>query len=386
MKIALIGPVYPYRGGIAHYTTMLYNALRDRKHSVLMISFKRQYPRWLFPGRSDKDPSEHPLLVKDAQYWIDSINPISWLTTFYRIQQYQPDILILQWWTTFWTPSFFTLLYLYRHAFSQSPVIMFIHNIVPHENRPWDSLFSQIVLSLSTHHFVHSEQDRDSLLRLVPHAQVLTINFPPYHGIIPQKYPKHVARSLIGISADSKVILFFGLVRPYKGLKYLLQAMPHLLHDIPSLQLLIVGEFWENKRKYTNQIERLGLSNHVVIIDRYIRNEEISLYFNAANVLILPYLHTSHSAVLQIAFETGLPVIASNVGGLRESIKNGVNGLLVKPGDSSSLTQAITYYFQKELEPIMRDNITKARNVTSWDNVVKHIESIFQERGKHGNT
>lgn len=377
MRIALIGPVYPYRGGIAHYTTELYRVLRGHDHEVLMVSFKRQYPRWLYPGGNDRDPSESPFIIKEACYWIDSVNPFTWLTTLWRIRQYRPDLLVVQWWTTFLAPCFLTLLYLYRQVSSWSPVLAFCHNVLPHETSWWDSILTKAVLSLPTHHIVHSQEDKNRLLRLVPYAVVRVVEFPPYHAFASLICERAQARYMLGLDQECPVLLFFGFVRPYKGLEYLIRAVHHVRRYIP-IHLLIVGEFWENKRRYLRQIEELGLSQYVTIVDRYVRNEEIGIYFGAANVVVLPYLETSQSAVLKIAFAMGVPVIASDVGGLRESVRDGVNGLLVRPGDSASLAYAILRYFRDGLEPKMRQNVLEGQGVDLWEKIVAEIERLSQ--------
>ncbi len=375
MKFVLVGPVYPYRGGIAHYTTMLCRALREHGHEVLMVSFKRQYPRWLYPGGSDKDPSESPFIIKEAYYWIDSVNPFTWLTTLWRIRQYRPDLLVVQWWTTFLAPCFLTLLYLYRRVSSGSPILAFCHNVLPHEARWWDSILTKVVLSLPTHHIVHSQEEKNRLLRLVPYAVVRVVEFPPYHAFASLIRERAQARYMLGLDQECPVLLFFGFVRPYKGLEYLIRAVHHVRRYIP-IHLLIVGEFWENKQRYLRQIEEMGLSQYVTIVDRYVRNEEIGIYFGAANVVVLPYLETSQSAVLKIAFAMGVPVIASDVGGLRESVRDGVNGLLVRPGDSASLAYAILRYFRDGLEPKMRQHILEGQGVDLWEKIVADIERL----------
>lgn len=383
MRIALIGPIYPYRGGIAHYTAELHQALREHNHEVLMISFKRQYPKWLYPGRSDKDPSEKAFAVKDAHYWIDSINPITWLTTLRRIQQYKPDLLVVQWWTTFWAPCFLALLYLYRRLSPHSTILNLCHNVLPHEGHWWDFALAKAVLSLPTHHIVHSLEDKRRLLSLVPNARVYVVEFPPYNNFASLRCERSRARGLLGLDQECFVLLFFGFVRPYKGLEYLIRALHHAVGQVKCLHLLIVGEFWEDRHKYIKLIEELGLTSRVTIIDRYVRNEEIGVYFGAADAVVLPYLETSQSAVVQIAFAMGVPVIASDVGGLRESIRNGVTGLLVKPGDSIALAHAILRYIRDGLEFNMRQHITERQEADRWGSILAKIEALSWNYSNH---
>lgn len=382
MRIALIGPVYPYRGGIAHYTAELYWALRKHNHEVLMVSFKRQYPRWLYPGRDDKDPSQRPPIAEEAHYWIDSVDPVTWLTAFWRIRRYGPDLLVVQWWTTFLAPCFLGLLYLYRRAFPGFPVLALCHNVLPHETHWLDSMLTRAVLSLATHHVVHSREDKARLLALLPHARVRVLEFPPYRSFASLRYERAQARHLLGLDQERPVLLFFGFVRPYKGLECLIRAVHRVTRHIP-VHLLVVGEFWEDKRKYVRQIQDMGLSSYVTIVDRYVPNEEVGLYFGAANVVVLPYLETSQSAVLQVAFEMGVPVIASDVGGLRESVRNGVDGLLVRPGDSAALACAILRFFRERLEPEMRRHILERQGVDRWGSIVAEIERVSRACASH---
>jgi len=310
MRIALIGPVYPYKGGIAHYTTMLYGALRKRDHDVLMVSFKRQYPRWLYPGRDDKDPSKKPLVVEDAKYWIDSLNPITWLTTFWRIRCYQPDVLVLQWWTTFWTPVWFTLGVLNR-LFLCRPLVYICHNVLPHESHWWDPWLTRMVLQWGSWLIVQSEEEFHRLGKLLPGKRASIVPHPTYDVLVGQKIPKEEARQHLGLPLDVPVLLFFGIVRKYKGLQDILAVMPEVRKRFGRVILLVVGEFWDEKRPYLEMIERLGIRELVIIEDRYIPNEEITWYFSAADVLVAPYRRVTGSGVMQIAHGLGMPVIST---------------------------------------------------------------------------
>lgn len=311
MKVVLVGPVYPYRGGIAHYTTMLYRAFLERGHNVLMISFKRQYPRWLYPGRSDRDPSKQPLVVEDAKYWIDSLNPFTWLATFWRIWHYKPDVIVLQWWTTFWAPTWLVIGIL-NYVFLRKPLLYICHNVLPHETRYWDRPLTKLTLRWGTRFVVQSAEEYKQLTELISPStsQIIVVPHPVYNMF--KKFPKQEARQRLGLPPDVPVLLFFGIVREYKGLKHILNALPEIRLRLGKVILMVVGEFWNNKDSYINLIERLGIADSVIIEDRYIPNEEVGLYFSAADALVVPYREITGSGVIGIAQDFGLPVIGPN--------------------------------------------------------------------------
>lgn len=372
MKVALVGPVYPYRGGIAHYTTLLARHLGE-KHLVEVISFRRQYPGWLFPGRSDKDTSQQPLLVEKVHYDLDPLDPVSWWHTAKRLSAIKPDLLVLQWWVTFWAPSFSCILFLFRH-WASSPVAILCHNVLPHETHWWDHLLAKTVLSLGTYHLVHSTQDRLRLLDLLPDARVTVLRFPAYGEVAVRRGSKREARCSLGVDPETPVLLFFGFVRPYKGLRYLLQAMATVCRHVAA-RLFVVGEFWDNKERYVKLISELALESQVTIIDRYVPNEELGLYLAAADVVVLPYVETSQSAAARLALDAGVPVIASRVGGLREMIADGVNGLLVEPCDAQSLARAIVHYFETGLRSHFEGNRCQCDDA-GWEEVVSVLEKL----------
>ncbi|MEM2046198.1 MAG: glycosyltransferase [Candidatus Methanomethyliaceae archaeon] len=374
MKVALVGPVYPYRGGIAHYTTMLYRALREHGHDVLMVSFKRQYPRWLYPGRSDKDPSKQPLVVEDAKYWIDSLNPFTWLTTFWRIRRYRPDVIVLQWWTTFWAPVWFVFGILNR-LFLKRPLLYICHNVLPHETHWRDSWLAQRVLQLGTRFIVQSEREKMRLMALMPRAEVIVVPHPVYDMFTDQKIPKNEARKRLGLPLDASVLLFFGIVRKYKGLEDLLAAIPEIRNRLGKVMLLVAGEFWEDKRYYLEKIERLGIGNSVIIEDRYIPNEEVGLYFSAADVLVAPYLQTTGSGVVRIAQGFGIPVIYALPPiefGDCPALENRTSA-----ANTYALVHKIVRFFtegQKESMAIKGELF----EATSWNHLVDAIVDLFE--------
>ncbi len=349
MRVALIGPVYPYRGGIAHYTTMLYRTLRERGHQVLMVSFRYQYPRWLFPGQSDVDPSEQPFRVEDAQYWLNSLNPLSWIWTFNRIRRYRPDVWVMQWWTTFWTPVWLTMTLLNAMA-KGGPVLFICHNVFPHESRRLDHALARLVLQRGDAFIVQSDAEKEKLEQLLVFPRIRVIPHPMY-DFFGKKLPKAKARRLLGLPETAVVLLFFGIIREYKGLKDALRALSRVHKHRGHVILIIAGEFWSDKGEYMKLIAELGLEDIVIIDDRYIPNEEVRLYFSAADALLAPYRTQTGSGVKSIARAYHVPVIESI-----EEIQDYLAGS----------AQVIRHHLD--------DSARRKRSDSGWEQIVRFIE------------
>lgn len=308
MRVVLIGPVYPYRGGIAHYTTLLARALRARNHQVLLVSFRRQYPGWLYPGKSDRDPSQ-PANPITAEFTLDPLSPASWKQARRQIAEFKPQQVIINWWTTFWGPAFANLAgWLRKDGY---PVTFLIHNVMPHEPKPWDRILARWALRSGSRHIVQSEGERQRLLKLLPEAHAILTSHPIYDMLAGHQFESGAARAKLGLSPDGIVLLIFGIVRQYKGLSVLLQAMAQ--PEMSSLKpaLLIAGEFWEDKSRYLEQARALGLSGQLKIDDRYIPDEEVPLYFSAADLLVASYTGGTQSGAVKMAMGFGLPAVVS---------------------------------------------------------------------------
>jgi len=373
MKVALVGPVFPYRGGIAHHTAMLYRALVTREHQVLLYSFKRQYPRWLFPGRTDRDPSA-PRLSAECEYTLDSLNPLTWWATARAIRTRRPDVLILQWWVPFFVPMWMLLAQVARRIGIK--VLFICHNVLPHEQRSWDVWLTRKTLGLGDGFVVHSQEEKARLLVLLPGRRVEAMPLPVFDMLVDQTMARDEARQRLGLPQEAPVLLFFGFVREYKGLRHLLEAVPAIRSELADVRLLVVGEFWQDKQSYLEQIERLGIGQSVTIVDQYVSNEEMPVYFAASDVAVLPYTHVTQSAVVQLAFGFGLPVITTRVGGLPEVVTEGETGLLVRPGDPALLADAVCHYFRYDLGREMRAQVKVASQKPTWDALVHIIEEV----------
>ena len=228
MKICLIGTTYPFRGGISHYTTLLYRHLK-KEHDVRFFAFKRQYPKWLFPGETDKDSSCNPIREDGVKNVLDSLNPITWLKVFLLTRRVKPELVIFPWWVSFWTPQFWTIITLIK-MFTRAQILFICHNVVEHESKTIDKISTRFVLRKGDYFIVHSKEDLENLKKMLPDIDVKQSFHPTYEVFQSELISKEEARRRLSIKGNT--ILFFGFVRPYKGLNYLIEAMPMIIEHL----------------------------------------------------------------------------------------------------------------------------------------------------------
>jgi glycosyltransferase involved in cell wall biosynthesis len=378
--IAVLGLTYPFRGGIAHYSTILVRELRRTYRQVRFLALSRQYPALLFPGTTQYDDSKTPI-VEDHDAIIDSINPLTWLRPAWRLKREAPDLVVIQWWHPFFGLAFGTIANLLT-LISNIKICFLCHNVLPHESTLFDKLLLKYAFCRVTYFIVHSEEDRANLLALRPDA-VVKHNVHPTYAVFGEfeRYEKDEARRILNLPLQKNVILFFGLIRQYKGLQYLIRAMPEVLRQI-DCTLLIAGEFYDAKEAYLALIAELGLEADIIVVDQYISNEQVSLYFCSSDVVILPYVEATQSGIVQIAYGLSIPVITTRVGGLPESVEDRKTGLLVEKESPDELAKAIIEYYTGGYEPTFRREIEKNATRFGWDAELRNLTSFLSETRK----
>jgi glycosyltransferase involved in cell wall biosynthesis len=342
------------------------------RHRVAFFSFTRQYPKLLFPGKTDIDPSLKTIEEQGVERILDSMNPYTWMKVAWKIIKSQQDILIIPWWVSFWAPQFWVISCLVK-IFSDTKIIFLCHNVVEHESTFLDKILTRVVLRKGDGFIVHSEEDKHNLLAMFPRARVQKTFHPTYDVFNMGNIDTNHVKKRLGI--DGNIALFFGFIRQYKGLKYLIQALPEVLSQV-KVTVLVVGEFWKDKEEYLHLIERLGIEDNVVIIDQYVPNEEVQDYFIAADLVVQPYVSATGSGIVQTAFAFNKPVVATEVGSLPEIIEDGITGYLVPPEDPKELARAVVEFFVERKSKEFAKNIEKAKYRFSWDRMVDCIEEL----------
>ncbi len=360
MRIVLIGPTKPFRGGIAHSNEMLLENL-SKKHEVKAISFSRLFPKILYPGKFQTENGRN-------SGTLDSISPFSWEEHRKEIERFSPDSVLFQWWTTFLTPC-----YTYLAAGAAGRKIAICQNVFPHKEgkatgikRAIDNALTKVFFSKMDKLVAMSHSDQRELRALFPKKNSGIYLEPVYglEGIKKGAIKRSEAKKALGLQGKN-VLLFFGFVRPYKGLQYLLQAMPKILQK-SNAHLLIVGEFWGDKARYLESLDTLDIGKHVTIIDRYVPDEEVPKYFVAADLLVLPYTSISESGVIRMAFNFNTPILSTNVGGNPDHIHDGVNGFLVNPHNADEIAEKAVEFFEKSMYQRLSKGMSEVKKELEW--------------------
>lgn len=376
-RIAIIGPAYPYRGGPAAVIAHLYELLAPRM-SVTVYNFSRLYPQLLFPGTRQEDISTYPIKPHPSERRIDSIAPHTWFATARAITAFAPDVVLLDWYQPFFGLCYGTILRRVRHR-STAPIIILAENVISHEGRRIDWWLTQRTFRYADAFIAFSDAVAHWLSTLYPRLPIGRAHLPLF--ITPESSPHHwtseTAKAALGLS-DQQVVLFFGYIRPYKGLATLIEAFAHC--RLENAQLLIVGECYEDPKRYRQLIATSGVADQIHWIAEYVPNEQVLLYYTAADVVVLPYHSGTQSGVQRIAFAFSKPVIVTDVGGIAEDVRAYNAGIVVPPADVEALSTAIRAILD---DPSLRDRYAagarRAATDTRFDRIVTIIEHLSSQ-------
>jgi len=371
VNLVIVGTAYPLRGGIAQYTALLSRALSGRGHHVRVLSFKRQYPSFLFPGKTQRDEGR-PLVPVRAEALLDSVSPLTWIRAFFRLKKMRPGAVIFQYWMPFFAPCYAALSFLSKR-FLGARILTLCHNILPHEKKPADTLLTRLGLRFSDRFIVQSGQVQEELLTVRPGAAYLKIPHPVYE-FFPPAMPKRKARDLLSVR-ETRVMLFFGYIRAYKGLRHLLAAMPSILKRM-RVRLLVCGEIYEGRDELFGLADRPGIRDRVSFHDRFIPNEDVAAFFCASDVVVLPYESATQSGIVQVAYHYDRPVIVTSVGGLPEMVPDGRTGFVVPPRDPEAIADAVMRFYSEKREAAFSRNIRIEKRKYSWDRMAEAVEAL----------
>jgi len=375
MKIILLGTAHPYRGGLASYNERLARQLISEGHDVQIFTFTLQYPKIFFPGKTQFTDNPAPDGIRITRL-LNSVNPLSWFKTGRKIRKENPDILLIKYWQPLMAPCFGTAARLAKkNRSAKTKVICIFDNIIPHEKKPFDRFLTGYFIRCIDGAIVMSHSVGEDLKIFRTDIPVLYNPHPLYdnYGDI---VPKEDAVKKLGLPEEYSFLLFFGFIRSYKGLDILLRAFGDKSLRKFRLKLLIAGEFYESDLPYRNLIRDLGLEDNVILFDRFIREDEVALFFSAADLVVQPYRSATQSGVTQIAYHFGNPMLVTDVGGLSEIVADGKCGYVVKP-EPEDVTAAIFDYFSNNRKSQFTEGVKQEKIKFTWNNMINSITEIY---------
>jgi glycosyltransferase involved in cell wall biosynthesis len=374
-KIILAGSAYPFRGGLAAFNERLCRELTDAGHDVEIYTFTLQYPPFLFPGKSQYSDSPPPAGLKIARK-VNSINPVNWFVVGNEIRKARPDLLLFKFWLPFMAPCFGTIA---RRAKGNgyTTVISILDNVIPHEKRIGDVAFTRYFLSSCDGFVTMSSAVTEELKQLVPHGPVVQHPHPLYDHF-GSLMDKEEAKHRLGLDPQFNYLLFFGFIRKYKGLDLAIRAMADTEIRTKNLKLIVAGEFYEDPAPYHELISQLGLQDRIILRTEFIPDDEVSKYFSAADLLVLPYRSSTQSGVTQIASHFNKPVIVTRVGGLPEFVEDSITGFCTEP-NPSSIAGCILKFYAGAMEGKMSLAIEERKKKYSWNSFAEMLIKLYSD-------
>lgn len=333
----------------------LVESLKQR-FDITLINYSLLYPNFLFPGQTQFDNSTKPIKAPESERLINSINPLSWISTAKRIKELNADLVCFDWWNPFFGPCHRGISSLIRSKY-KGKMLWITENFISHEARSIDMLLTKLGLHHADLFLALSGKVEEDLQILSNGRKIFRNELPMFDYSLGQRYDQIEERKQLGIAPEDKVLLFFGYVRKYKGLDILLRSFPAIVKEHPTTKLLVVGEFYDSPDEYTAIAKETGMESRIIFVNKFIPNEEVGKYFAAADIVVQPYRSATQSGILNVAYSFGVPAVVTKVGGLEEYVENNVTGIVVEPNSTEAICEGVNRYYT------LRDSVNFPTNI-----------------------
>lgn len=375
MKIVVLGTAWPYRGGIALFNERLAREFQKENDEVITYTFTLQYPSFLFPGKTQYSEEPAPQGMNIVRK-VNSVNPFNWIKVGRELKKMAPDLIVIGFWLPFMAPCLGTIARIARKN-GKTRVVSVVHNIVPHEHRIGDKMFASYFCK-SVDGFVAMSDSVLNDLTLFDSVKPRVFCRHPLYDNFGEAVERNSALQELGLDSNNRYMLFFGLIRDYKGLDIMLKAYADSRLRQMGVKLIVAGEFYNNAEKYFELEKELGLEGEVIWHREFVPDSKVRYYFGAADIIVQPYKSATQSGVTQIAYHFEKPMIVTNVGGLAEIVPNGKAGYVVEP-DEREIADAIVDFFGNNRQEEFREGLLFEKKKYAWSNMTKSVRKAGEE-------
>lgn len=376
MQVVILGTAWPYRGGLAAFNERLAKQFVQEGHEVKVITFTLQYPSFLFPGKTQYSQESAPEGITIARE-VNSCNPLNWIKVGRQLKKQAPDILISCYWMAFFAPCYGVIQRIVRRN-GKTKCMALVHNMIPHEPSVLDKCLAPFYVRQTDGFVALSESVVRDIEMLDSCGKPKAFSPHPVYDHYGEKMDKQEACKALGLDADKRYMLFFGLVRAYKGLDLLLGAFGRVKEELGDLQLIVAGEFYEDEDKYRKQIADNGLTDRVMVKNEFVADGDLRKYFGAADLIVQPYKSATQSGVTQVAFHFEKPALVTNVGGLGEIIHDGKMGYAVAP-EVEAIADSLRDYYQNDRQAAFTAYLVEEKKKYEWDKMTNTYYTVYQQ-------
>lgn len=376
MKIVIVGSAHPYRGGLATFNERLASEFQHEGHDVEMVTFTLQYPSFLFPGKTQFTDSPKPENLNISR-GINSINPFNWAKIGRQIRKKNADLVVFCYWMSFMAPSFGTIARKIRKN-GKSKCIALVHNMIPHEQNILDKILPPYFVKSMDGFIALSKSVVDDINKFDKKDKPKTFSPHPIYDHYGIRIEREKALSELGLDTKFRYVLFFGLVRAYKGLDLLINAFADEKLKKSPIKLIVAGEFYQDEKQYRDLISQLGLSNNIIIHNEFIPDDKVNLYFSASDIIAQTYKSATQSGVTQIAFHFEKPMLVTNVGGLGEIVINNESGYVVEP-NPVEISKSINDFYDNNRCAAFEKRVAQEKSKYSWNIMAEKITDLYRQ-------